>query len=248
MKIYSKMATTAQTTALKAPIRAKKAAFWCKDNDAVTAPLFVTLAVFAAALFAPAARADYAVLRSGVRLHITGYEQVGDRVRLTVEGGVVEVAAGELASVEPEDNFQPLPPAPVASTAPFAPLIHASAQKNGVDEKLITHVIAAESNFNPRAVSRKQALGLMQLLPATARDYLLTDVFDPAQNIDAGTRYLKSLLERYRGNLSLALAAYNAGPETVDRYGGIPPFPETQQYVQRITTQLSQGNSGSAKN
>jgi soluble lytic murein transglycosylase-like protein len=118
-------------------------------------------------------------------------------------------------------------------------LIHAAALKHGVNEKLITHLIAVESNFNPRAVSRKQAQGLMQLIPETAARYSVANIFDPAQNIDAGTHYLKDLLERYRGNLPLALAAYNAGPDMVARYGGIPPFPETQKYVRKITASLA---------
>lgn len=196
----------------------------------------------AAALLAPAAaRADYAVLRSGLRLHITGYEQSGDRVRLTVQGGVVDVAAADLDSIEPEDTFAAIPvPAPAAEAPnPYGDIIHAAAQKHGVDEKLLTRVIAVESNFNPRAVSPKRALGLMQLLPETAVRYAVANVFDPAQNIDAGTHYLKDLLEKYRGNLSLALAAYNAGPDMVARYGGIPPFAETQNYVRRITAELS---------
>ena len=195
------------------------------------------MAVLAACL-APAARADYAVLRSGLRLHITGYEQAGDRVRLTVDGGTVEVQAAELVSVEPEEHFTVLPAQPFPN-GPFGSLIRAASVKHGVDEKLIEYVIAVESNFNPRAVSRKQALGLMQLLPQTAARYSVADIFDPAQNIDAGTHYLKDLLTRYSGNLKLALAAYNAGPEMVERYGGIPPFPETQKYVRQITAKLA---------
>ena len=198
--------------------------------------IFATLSLVAAA--APAARADYAVLRSGVRLHITGYERTGDQVRLTMSGGSVNVPADELVSVEPEDQFTSLPPAPLAD-GPYGNLIRAAALKHGLDEKLITGVIAVESNFNPRAVSRKKAQGLMQLIPQTAARYSVANIFDPAQNIEAGTHYLKDLLEKYRGNLSLALAAYNAGPEMVERYGGIPPFPETQKYVRQITARLS---------
>jgi len=202
--------------------------------------IFAALSFIAAAV--PAARADYAVLRSGVRLHITGYERNGDHVRLSMTGGSVEVQADELVSVEPEDQFVAQPAAPPPD-GPYGNLIRAAALKHGLDEKLITGVIAVESNFNPRAVSRKQAQGLMQLIPQTAARYSVTNIFDPAQNIDAGTHYLKDLLEKYRGNLSLALAAYNAGPEMVERYGGIPPFPETQKYVKQITARVASSAS-----
>lgn len=196
-------------------------------------------ALGAAGLFPSAASADYAVLRSGTRLHITGYERDGERVRLAVEGGAVYVAAADLVAVEPEEHFAAVPVVPVIAPGPFGNLIHAAAEKHGVDEGLITQVIAAESNFNPRAVSRKRAQGLMQLLPTTAAFYSVANIFDPAQNIDAGTRYLKDLLARYRGDLRLALAAYNAGPDMVERYGGMPPFPETQKYVKLITGRMN---------
>jgi len=195
------------------------------------------LILLVAALSAPAARADYAVLRSGQRLHITSYELAGSRVRLVIDGGTVEMAADDLVSVEPETIF-PAPPALPAVEGRFATLIRNAAKKHGVDEKLIEHLIAVESNFNPRAVSRRQASGLMQLLPQTAARYSVANIFDPAQNIDAGTRYLKELLDRYRGDLKLALAAYNAGPEMVERYSGVPPFRETQNYVRQILARL----------
>ncbi|MGA2216203.1 MAG: lytic transglycosylase domain-containing protein [Candidatus Acidiferrales bacterium] len=201
----------------------------------------ICFAVLAAALMrAPGARADYAVLRSGLRLHITGYETTGDHVRLTVPGGEIEVASAELVSVEPEETFGAIPAATPNAAAPYGELIRAAAAKHGLDATLITRLIAAESNFNPQAVSRRQALGLMQLLPKTAAQYSVANVFDPAQNIEGGTHYLKDLLEKYRGNLSLALAAYNAGPDMVERYGGIPPFPETQNYVKKIASELAQ--------
>lgn len=204
----------------------------------LTTPTTIFAMLSLAAAAAPAARADYAVLRSGIRFHITGYERTGDHVRLTMSGGSVNVPADELVSVEPEDQFASLPPAPL-DDGPYGNLIRAAALKHGLDEKLITGVIAVESNFNPRAVSRKKAQGLMQLIPQTAARYSVANIFDPAQNIEAGTHYLKDLLEKYRGNLSLALAAYNAGPEMVERYGGVPPFPETQKYVRQITARLA---------
>jgi len=210
-------------------------------------PLILFAALAAAAAAVPAARADYAVLKSGQRLHITGCETTGDRVRLTVEGGAVEVAAADLASIEPEEIFA-ANPAPLLLAAPYAELIRAAASRHGVDEKLIANVIAVESNFNPRAVSRKRAQGLMQLMPRTSARFSVTNVFDAAQNIEAGTRYLKELLDRFGGDTLLALAAYNAGPDMVARYGGIPPFRETQQYVRRIAALLADLQKPVAKN
>jgi len=189
-------------------------------------------------LAAPAARAEYAVLRSGQRLHITGYERTGSTVRLQMAGGSVEVASEEIVAIEPEDYF-PAPPA-ARLNVPYAELIRAAAEKHGVEQELIASVIAVESDFNPRAVSPKLARGLMQLLPETATRLAVSDVFDPGQNIDAGTRYLKELLARYHQDLALALAAYNAGPDRVEQYRGVPPFSETRNYVQRVTRKLQQ--------
>ncbi|MGC1684586.1 MAG: transglycosylase SLT domain-containing protein, partial [Candidatus Acidiferrales bacterium] len=133
------------------------------------------------ALAATRARADYAVLRSGERLHVTSYERIGASVRLIIDGGAIELPAENIVSFEPEDVF----PANVlehSSTGRLNEIIHAAAARHGLDEKLITSVIAAESNFNPRAVSRKQAQGLMQLLPATSARFSVKNAFDPAQN------------------------------------------------------------------
>jgi soluble lytic murein transglycosylase-like protein len=169
-------------------------------------------------------------------------------VLLTVSGGTVDIASSDLVSVEPEETFQAIPvPSPTGNDTLYEKFIRAAAQKHGLDEKLVARVIAVESNFNPKAVSRKQALGLMQLLPKTAAQYSVADVFDPAQNIEGGTHYLQDLLDKYRGNLKLALAAYNAGPEMVERYGGIPPFAETQNYVKRVLSQLTVSSAGTQK-
>ena len=112
--------------------------------------------------------------------------------------------------------------------------VREASARYGVPEKLVTAVIRAESNFNPRAVSPKGARGLMQLMPQTASLLGVIDSFDPAQNIDGGVRHLRGLIERFPDNLPLALAAYNAGAQAVTQYRGIPPYPETMGYVRKV--------------
>ena len=122
------------------------------------------------------------------------------------------------------------------NTAAYAAEIRAAAARFGVDEALVRAIVHAESAFNPNAVSHKGAQGLMQLIPATADRFDVADPFDPAQNIAGGVQYLAWLLDRFDDNITLAAAGYNAGEGNVDRYGGVPPFDETQRYVGRVAT------------
>ncbi len=205
----------------------------------------VTLAilfVLALAAFAADARADYFVLRSGARLNVTAYQLLGERYRIQINGGSAEIAAADVIAIEPEEIFIPAPRMPLMQ-APYGDMIQSAAKKYSVDADLIFSVIAAESNFNPRAISRRGARGLMQLLPATGTRFGVKDIFDPAQNIDAGTQYLRDLMARYQGDLVLTLAAYNAGPGAVQRYGRVPPYNETISYVRAIRKTYAQRKS-----
>lgn len=118
-------------------------------------------------------------------------------------------------------------------------LIQTVADNYGVDALLIHSIILTESNYNEFAISSKGAVGLMQLMPETARDYGVKNLYNPTENIEGGVRYLKHLMNYY-GNLDLSLAAYNAGPEAVAKYGGVPPYPETRRYIKKVKAYLSQ--------
>lgn len=123
-------------------------------------------------------------------------------------------------------------------------IVRDAAVRHNMDPALVKAVISTESGWNPHAVSRKGAVGLMQLIPETAQRFGVGNPYDPAQNVEAGTTYLKSLLDRYDGDLNKSLAAYNAGEHAVDRSGGVPAFRETRQYVQRVTDAYFQPGSG----
>ncbi|MEJ2526249.1 MAG: lytic transglycosylase domain-containing protein [Desulfuromonadales bacterium] len=125
-------------------------------------------------------------------------------------------------------------PAPGSGARPYLDIIRRHAHVYGLEEALVKAVIKVESDYQPRSVSRKGAQGLMQLIPETARELQVQNPFDPAENIRGGTAYLRQMLDLFNDNLELALAAYNAGPNAVKRYGGIPPYDETQNYVRRV--------------
>jgi soluble lytic murein transglycosylase-like protein len=196
---------------------------------------------------ATAARAEYVVLRSGARLAVTGYEHLGDKYRLQMMGGVAEVPASEVVAIEPQEIFDPLPE-PLGDKTPFNEIIRQAASRYGVDADLIHCLIAVESNFDPKAVSPKNARGLMQIMPKTAAHLGVKNVFDPRENIDAGTRYLREMLAKYNNDLTLALAAYNAGPDKVDHFGRrVPPYPETRLYVIKISASYAKAKSASPR-
>lgn len=153
----------------------------------------------------------------------------------------------------PADNIQPS--APTVNTAPpaaqalsFGSLVDEAARANDMEAALLHAVITAESNYNTRAVSRKGAIGLMQLMPATAKRYGVTDIYDPAQNVGGGTRYLKYLLKIFNNDQRLTLAAYNAGENAVARFGNkVPPYRETREYVNKVMTLYNQYRDNAAK-
>ena len=188
---------------------------------------------------------EYAVLMNGFRLHADRHETAETRVRLFEKGGVSELAAADIASWEAEEYTAPVVAEALAAVAPVivakletrkGDFYSEIAKRYNMPEALVRSIIKAESNGNARAVSPKGAIGLMQLMPGTARD-LGADPTNPEQNVDAGTRYLKNLLARYEDKddqVARAVAAYNAGPGAVDKYKGVPPYKETQTYVRRV--------------
>ena len=133
-----------------------------------------------------------------------------------------------------------LPPAPDPAPSAMRNMVDQIAERHEVDRDLVHSVIRIESNYNPYAISEKGALGLMQLYPSTARRFGVANAFNPAQNVDGGVRYLKYLLKHYKGDRHLALAAYNAGEGSVERFGGVPPYRETRNYVYQVGKKLDE--------
>ncbi|MBI2817053.1 MAG: lytic transglycosylase domain-containing protein [Acidobacteria bacterium] len=194
-----------------------------------------------ALLAAASARADLALLTNGMRLRVERQEQQGDSLRLYVAGGYVDVAPSDIQAWEKDEAKPPAPkPAnPIAASDDLPSLLSSAGSRQGLDPALLRSMIAEESNFHVDAVSRKGARGLMQLMPKTGELLGVKDLFSPGENIHGGAHYVRWLLERYKGDLVKALAAYNAGPAAVDRYRGIPPFAETQNYVRRVIARFN---------
>ncbi|HVB37831.1 MAG TPA: lytic transglycosylase domain-containing protein, partial [Vicinamibacterales bacterium] len=191
------------------------------------------------------ASAEIVFFTSGRTFSVQSHRIEGTSIVFVLRGGgEITCDRAEIARIEPDEMplASPVPAAPAAAPAPsqaangpvtaYDSIVRQIAARQGVDAGLVRAVIAVESGWQPEATSPKGAMGLMQLMPDTARQYNVQDPYDPRANIEAGVRHLKDLLGRY--SLRLALAAYNAGEAAVARFGGVPPYPETEAYVARV--------------
>jgi soluble lytic murein transglycosylase-like protein len=193
---------------------------------------------------------EYAVLTSGARLYAERHEVDGSKVRLYTKTGFTEMDRALVTSFEAADQAAPTeqsPNSPTTKATQGPPpnldeLVENAARKYQLPPAFVRAVIAAESAYRPDAVSPKGAIGLMQLMPSTAKD-LGADPTNPAENVDAGTRYLRNLLLKYDNRMYHALAAYNAGPGAVDKYHGIPPYQETYAYIRTVLRNLQKTQS-----
>jgi soluble lytic murein transglycosylase-like protein len=178
-----------------------------------------------------------AVLRNGFSIRHDHQEKLPGVTRLYLSrdasAGFVDVPTGEIVSIERVETPLP-PPARTSTPEEVDRWVNSASDQHQVDPDLIRSVIKAESGFNPRAVSPKGAQGLMQLMPQTADQLGVKDAFAPGENVDGGTRYLRDLLVLYHNDMAKALAAYNAGPQRVEQYHGVPPYRETHAYVARV--------------
>jgi len=204
--------------------------------------LISAVVLFAVVAFATPSRAELVFFSSGRTLSVKAVKADGESLILTLRGGgeiicdqsvITRVAPDEVPYPEPEAVVPAARAAVVVlPVVPYGEIIDRVASEQQVPAGLVRAVIQAESNYQERARSRKGAMGLMQLMPETARQYAVADPYEPRSNIEGGIRYLRSLLDRFE--LPLALAAYNAGEAAVRRFGGIPPYPETRAYVARV--------------
>lgn len=187
------------------------------------------------------AQAELVVFRTGRTMSVAGHRTEGESVVLLLRGGgEIQCARSIVDRIEPDEIQieRPAPP-PRGAAGELGRVIRNIASAEGVDAALVDAVIAVESAYRYDARSPRGALGLMQLMPATALDYAVADPFDPTDNITGGVRHLRRLLDRF--DLRTALAAYNAGEGAVEKYGGVPPYPETQTYIARVLARLQQG-------
>jgi len=193
-------------------------------------------------LAANAFAGEYAILANGSTMRVDRHEQDGQQVRVYMNGGTAEFPASEVVRFEAEYVAPSKPKPQPAPTVPPQELVNQAAERWHLPRAFLDAVVKAESGYRQDAVSRKGAIGLMQLMPATAH-LLGADPTDARQNVDAGARYLTELLRKYFNDpfqVRKAVAAYNAGPAAVDRYNGIPPYPETIAYVERVIRQWQQ--------
>ncbi len=191
----------------------------------------------------PAIAGEYAILSNGFRVHADRHEKHGDVVRLESSAGITELPADSIVAFETEEYVPPSPAKPVVIEAVLSPqvkpvrstreLVEAAAHKAELPPAIVHAVARAESGYRQDAISPKGAIGVMQLMPGTAKE-LQADPNDAEQNTQAGAMYLRGLLVRYNGDVAKALAAYNAGPGAVDKYGTVPPYRETRSYVNRV--------------
>jgi soluble lytic murein transglycosylase-like protein len=194
--------------------------------------------------------AEMANLRNGFSIRHERHETQGETTRLYLtsetSGSYLDIATAQI------ESFEPAPPESVisgrvASAHDLSSIIGDASARSRIDADFIASVIRAESGNNPRAVSPKGAQGLMQLMPHTASTLGVRNSFDPAENVDGGARYLRELLLQYNGDAAKALAAYNAGPQRVQQYGGVPPYRETHAYVARVITDYNRKKAAEAK-
>lgn len=213
-------------------------------------PVLTTAMVTAVLASATPARAELVFFATGRTMSVKSHRVDGDSVVLTLRAGgeiacdastIARFAPDEVPYPEPEEvRLQPDPTQQdgggvrLQADKQYGEIIDKVAAEQGVPAKLVRALVQVESAYYPRARSAKGAMGLMQLMPATARQYAVADPYDPASNIEGGIKHLKSLLERFPRSVALALAAYNAGEGAVQRFNGIPPYAETRNYVSRI--------------